>query len=101
MNSGTKKVAARKDLIALCSKAIKSLEANPSARKVERGYAVLTRDENRAVESLLGPEGQELFYDVSRRFLDAVEARCTAAVLKSVEDGYYYWREELAERAGS
>lgn len=105
MNNGTKQVAARKTVIARCAAALATLTKNQSARKVTlaygKRYAEITRDEQIAIQSLLGPCGQDLFSDVSDRFLAAVKARCSAAVLLSVEDTYYYFREELAERAAS
>jgi hypothetical protein len=104
MNNGTKQTT-RKEVIARCAAALETLQKNPSARQQSRAhgkvYAATTRTENEAVKGLLGERGQDLFDDVSERFLSAVKARCSAAVVQSVEDTYYYWKEELAERWAS
>jgi hypothetical protein len=99
MNNATKQ--ARPEVIARCAATLKTLEANSAARKIDRGYAVLTTVETDAVKAMLNERGGDLFFDVSQRFLAAVRARCTPAVVKSVEDTYYYWCEELAERWAS
>lgn len=103
MNNGTKQ-ASRKQVTARCAAALATLETAPEAREVRwetrakyaKLYATLERHEQLAIEGLLGPDGQDLFADVSRGFLAAVKASCSAPVLLAVQDCYNYWRQGLA-----
>lgn len=98
------KQSARHEVIARCASALKTLESRASretTRAYGKVYASLTRAEQDAIKGLLGEQGQDLYRDVSERFLAAVKARCSAAIVQSAEDTYHYWREELAERWAS